>query len=290
MNAIAAQVYSAGNATNGPHVLLWRINDTTHPSGGSSNSLIILQHTSLAFWSGAALTNEYKLEFPHHCYCMTGNGLTGYELRTKKMKDLLTFNPPNGWSGPVKAEFVVHSKFHRAWLIFFWSFSAKVDSMDLEEWTYTLLREDEVGTSPTWFKPGISGAFIGPKEDHVCILDPDLFTLFLYATTTVSGNQSALLKLVLPAPGLLTPVIFAGLPIMQIPEPPPPEFTQSGNIILEAPAEEDVEIKLGFGVIIWVKQFRQIAMGSMMPPKQENLRSRYDTESIEDIQGGTFSE
>eukprot|EP00210_Caulerpa_lentillifera_P001166 g1122.t1 len=293
MDAIAAQVSSAGNATTGPHVLLWRINDTTHPSGGSSNSLIIPQHTSLAFWSGAAAsTNEYKLEFPHHCYCMTGNGLTGYGLRTKEMKDLLTFNPPNGRSGPAKAESVVYSKFHRAWLIFFRSFSAEVmDSMGSEEWTYTLLREDEVGASPPWFKPGISGAFIGPKEDHVCILDPDLFTLFLYATKTVSGNQSALLTLALPAPGLLTPVIFAGPPITQIPEPPPPpEFTQSGNIILEAPAEEEVEIKLGFGVIIWVNQFRQIAMGSMMPPKQENLRSRYDTESIEDIQGGTFSE
>lgn len=291
MGTIAAQVSSTGSATTGPHVLLWTIHDTTHPSGGSCNNLVIPQHTSLSFWSGSGSSEGFKLEFPHHCYYLTGNGLTGYGLRSKEVKDLLMFTPPNSRSGPAKAESVVYSKSHRAWLIFFRSFSAGFDSLGTEEWTYTLQREDEVGASPPWYKPGISGAFIGPNEDHVCILDPDLFTLSLYSTKTVSGNQASLLTLALPSPGLLTPAIFAGPPITQIPEPPaPPEFTQSGNVVETAAEEEEVEVKLGYGVIIWVNQFRQIAMGSMIPPKHENRRSRYDQDSIEDIQGGTFSE
>jgi len=135
----------------------------------------------------------------------------------------------------------------------------------------------------------VSGIFIGPNEDHFCILDPDLFSVHVFQTRTTSSKDSPLLTLSLPSPGLLTPVLFQGPPITQIPKPPPPpEFTNSGSLI-EVIEEEHTEVKIGYGVIIWVNKFREIAMGTMISESDRSAR-RYEADSSEFVQGGTFNE
>ena len=238
---------------------------------------------------------------------MSGNKLSGYGLRSKSTNEIMEFQPPSGRSGPATAETMAFSMHHRTWLIFFRSFSIHSSSYGIEEWTYTIQREDEVGASPPWFKPGlsfpsistcailddhlgVSGVFIGPTEDHCCILDVDLFTVHVFQTKSVSGKDSPLLSLTLPAPGLLTPALFQGPPITQIPKPPPPpEFTSSGNLVEILEDEGNTQVKLGYGVIIWVNRFREIAMGTMIS-ESTGRRAAHESETVEFIQGGTFSE
>lgn len=129
---------------------------------------------------------------------------------------------------------------------------------------------------------------MGPREDHFCILAPDLYTVHVFPTKTVTRKDAPLLSLSLPSPGLFTPSLFQGPPITQIPKPPPPpEFTDSGMLMHIAEETDEKEVKLGYGVIIWVNKFRQIAMGTLI--SESTNRSRYDSD-VEYIQGGTFNE
>jgi len=154
MGAMAAQTVTSASGS-GPHVILWSLRDISHPLGGSNIGMVIPQHTPLSLWAGEE-SQEYKLEFPHHCYFVTGNKLCGYAPRSKSLPDICVFNPPGAKSGPATAETAALSKIHRSWLIFFRSYSLTNSGKGIEEWTYTLVREDEIGASTSWFKPGLS--------------------------------------------------------------------------------------------------------------------------------------
>ncbi len=57
MGAIAAQS-SASSTGMGPHVILWSINDASHPLGGSHIGSVVPQHTPLSIWSSTATASE----------------------------------------------------------------------------------------------------------------------------------------------------------------------------------------------------------------------------------------
>lgn len=96
------------------------------------------------------------MSFPHHFYFIEGKKIQSYSPIKKEINEVIAFNPPSkeGFSG--NAEMIVHSSIHRAWLVFFRRFSSEYDDIGIEEWTYTIQREDEVGACPPWFNPGNS--------------------------------------------------------------------------------------------------------------------------------------
>lgn len=141
---------------------------------------------------------------------------------------------------------------------------------------------------------GVSGAFMGPHDEFFAILQPDRITLKVYSTTTANATDSGVLTIPLPHPGLLTPAIFPGPPIFQLPMPGNNDDVNSGSegdggdVLVDldngyeegyteeqeydeeqgAGALEEEEhpedVRTGYGVLLWINKFRQIVMGSMV--------------------------
>ncbi|GMH40302.1 hypothetical protein BSKO_08206 [Bryopsis sp. KO-2023] len=288
MGAMAAQVSASSGAT-GPHVLMWGMSDESHPLAGAASGIVAPMHTSLEFWGGEKTTDRtrFKLKFPHHFYFLEENKLRSYALATGTSTDLQAFNPASG-SQTSGAECVVSSALQRAWLVFF-----RKSGAGKEQWVYILIREDEVGTIHPWFNPGISGAFMGYRDDFFAILQPDHITVKIYSTPKANGSEPPVMTIPLPSPGLLTPVIFPGPPIFQLPLPnanddePSSDDGEAGTDLLgdydaeqidgegeevadggqgEEGAEgaEEKDVKTGYGVLLWINKFRQIVMGSLV--------------------------
>lgn len=136
---------------------------------------------------------------------------------------------------------------------------------------------------------------MGPHDEFFAVLQPDRITLKVYSTATANGTDSGVLTIPLPHPGLLTPAIFPGPPIYQLPMPGNnEEELDSGSehdegdvlvdldngyedeyneeqeeVVIEEDGEEeegenDEDVRTGFGVLLWINKFRQIVMGSMV--------------------------
>lgn len=142
------------------------------------------------------------------------------------------------------------------------------------------------------FSIGISGAFLGPHDEYFAILQPDRITIKVYVTANANAGSSSVMMIPLPHPGLLTPAIFPGPPIFQLPMPGQNDDEENDNIADETSADllgsmengnhvdsnksrqEDEENRKGFGVLMWINKFRQIVMGSLVVDVQKGERGQ----------------